>query len=35
MSKKHIVLWVLVGWGIAYLFPPQRVLGFFKKGGGA
>lgn len=31
MSKKHVVMWVLVGWGIAYLFPPQRVAGYFKK----
>lgn len=29
MNKK-IILWVLVGWGIAIVFPPQRVLGYFK-----
>jgi hypothetical protein len=33
MSKKHIVLWVLVGWAVAYVFPPQRVVGMFRSGG--
>lgn len=31
MSKKHVVMWLLVGWGIAFVFPPQRALGYFKK----
>jgi hypothetical protein len=30
MSKKHIALWLLVGWAIAYVFPPQRILGYLK-----
>ena len=31
MNKK-IVLAVLAGWAIALLFPPQRVMGYFKGG---
>ena len=33
MSKKHIATFLIVGWLIAYVLPPQRVLGFFKSGG--
>lgn len=34
MNKK-IVLWVLVGWGLALVLPPQRVMSYFtgKSGG--
>lgn len=31
MSKKHVAMWLLVGWAIAYVFPPQRVIGYFRK----
>jgi hypothetical protein len=28
---KRIVLWVLVGWGLAFLLSPRDVVGYFKK----
>jgi hypothetical protein len=28
MSKKHAAMWILVGWLIAYVFPPQRALAY-------
>lgn len=31
MSKKHLALAVLIGWGIAWVLPPQRVLAIFKR----
>lgn len=34
MNKK-ILLWVLAGWAVALVFPPQRVLGYLKGGKGA
>jgi hypothetical protein len=33
MSKKHIIMWVLVGWAVAYILPPQRILAYIKGGG--
>ncbi len=27
MSKKHVVMWLIIGWAVAYVLPPQRVLG--------
>lgn len=30
MTKRH-VLWLLAGWAIAFVLPPSRVLGYFKK----
>lgn len=32
MTKRHLV-WLLVGWAIAFVLPPQRVIGYFKKSG--
>lgn len=31
MSKKHVAMWFLIGWAVAYVVPPQRVIGYFKK----
>lgn len=31
MSKKHLALALLAGWAIAWVLPPQRVLGMFRK----
>jgi hypothetical protein len=28
---KRIVLWVLVGWGLALLISPRDVVGYFRK----
>lgn len=33
MSKKHVAGALLIGWLIAFVFPPQRVLSYFKKSG--
>lgn len=33
MNKK-LVLVFLAGWALALVFPPQRVLGYFKGGQG-
>lgn len=32
MPNKKLILVFLAGWGLALVFPPQRVLGYFKKG---
>ena len=35
MSKKHIAMWFVIGWLVAYVLPPQRVVAFVKgKGNG-
>jgi hypothetical protein len=31
MPNKKLVLIFLAGWALAFVLPPQRVLGFFKK----
>lgn len=31
MNKK-VVMWILAGWAVALVFPPQRVLAYFKGG---
>ncbi len=28
---KRIILWVLVGWGLATLISPRDVIGYFRK----
>lgn len=30
VPTKKIVMFVLLGWAIAAVFPPQRLLGMFK-----
>lgn len=30
MSRKHVVLWLLIGWAIAWVIPPQRLVAYFK-----
>jgi hypothetical protein len=35
MPSKKIVLFILLGWGIAAVFPPQRVLSMVKPKGAA
>jgi hypothetical protein len=30
MPNKKVVLFILLGWAIAAVFPPQRVLSMFK-----
>lgn len=32
MPNRKLIFAFLAGWGLALLFPPQRVLGYFKKG---
>ena len=34
MSKK-LVLVFLLGWGLAIVLPPQKVIGFVRGGGGS
>jgi hypothetical protein len=31
MSKKHMALYILLGWAIAAVFPPQALLARVKK----
>ena len=32
MKNKHVIIALLVGWGIAFVFPPQKVMAMFGKG---
>lgn len=34
MKNKHVVMALLVGWAIAFVFPPQKLLMMFKGKGG-
>jgi hypothetical protein len=29
--NKRMLIYILVGWGIAWVFPPQRALAVFKR----
>jgi len=31
MSHKHKVIWLLIGWLIAVVFPPQALMGKLQK----
>jgi hypothetical protein len=31
--SKHMILWFLAGWAVAFLLPPQKILSYFKKSG--
>lgn len=33
MPNKKLILVFLAGWALALVFPPQRVLGYFKRSG--
>jgi hypothetical protein len=32
MPNKKLILVFLAGWALAILMPPQRVLGYFRRG---
>lgn len=32
MKSKHAIIWALIGWAVALIFPPQALLGLFAPG---
>lgn len=33
MPAKKVILWIVVGWAVALVFPPQALLGMFQGSG--